>query len=174
MVSGDTAGPRNRGLKMRERRGAADVRDAQQADPVALGGGNFSRRIQGSGHRQFHVRLAGAQIHIAHQNIGDRLAAARLRMHAERKRTAGGQGGQRNAPMAAGVGARLERGGTHRYRDAIAGGCLTPHRDRPIALQDRVVREHLVQQAAGRRRIGREPRGREHDGQHPTQHNARC
>jgi hypothetical protein len=47
--------------------------------------------------------------------------------------------------MAAGVGARLERGRAHRHRDAIADGCLAPHWDLPVALQDRVIPKHLMQ-----------------------------
>src|SRR5688500_10209720 len=85
-------------------------------------------------------------------------------MRGERMRAARRHGRQRRAPTAGPVRACALRGGTPRDRDFFSRRRRSPHRDRTIALEHAVVREHSRQQ----RFLGR-CRQRQAQGQpHPT------
>ncbi len=137
--------PGNRRLKMLQRRRAAGVGNGQNADQIIGGAGNFARGVQRSRNRQLHVRLAGAQPHIAHQQVGDCLARAGLRTYRQYIRTAGRHGGERSAPVTGCVGTRADGAGGDRDGHAIARCGFAPDRDWPVALQYGVIHKHVGQ-----------------------------
>ena len=91
-----------------------------------------------------HVRLAGAQPHLAHEHVLEPqlvLAAA----HLEHVRSAGLERVELDEPRAALVGARVRRESGEAHLDALARGGSAPHAHGLVALQDHVVTERAVE-----------------------------
>ncbi|MNK30752.1 hypothetical protein D3C87_491720 [compost metagenome] len=137
--------PRNRRGEGGLGRHGRGLGHGQQADRRLRGSGHLAVRIKRASHRKLHVRLPGAQPdiaqqHVAHDPGGLPCAHRHFMRPADRDRAQG------CLPVAVAIGACAEQlpGECDGHRDT--GRCIAPHRNRPVALQDRVVLEQRMQQ----------------------------
>ena len=97
----------------------------------------FRHGIQAAAHGQFHVGLARAEEHVAHQDIIHQGA-----VHLQRIRTAGGRCGQFRLPEALAVGLGDNPALLPRKGDLGVRGRPAPNGDRTVPLEHHVVREN--------------------------------
>jgi hypothetical protein len=104
-----------------------------------------------------HVRLTGTEIHIADQDVAHRLRLV-VGGRRQRERTTSSHPRQPGAPAAVAAGPRLHARAAERNRDGDARCGLPVDLDRPVALQDRMILKHRMEDgSAGRRRLLRAP-----------------
>ncbi len=148
--------PRGRAAELRLRGRAGLRRYLEHADRWLLRIGDLAARIQRALHRQFHVRLARTQPHVAEQHVGGALHAAVRGAGLQGIRPACRQRRQLGLPAALAVGARLHALLRQLHGHRLARRGLPPDADRRIALQHRVVLEQGIQQRCG---VGMRERG---------------
>jgi hypothetical protein len=97
-------------------------------------------------HRQLHARLAGTEIHVADEDVVERLHPTARGVHDETVRAPGRPGGQLGGPPAVGVRNRGGRRPAQQNPSGIGGDDPTPHRNRLAALQNDMILKHAVQE----------------------------
>ncbi len=121
------------------------ARHGQQADVGVFGLLDLVIVVAGAD-AHLHVRLAGADPHVAHQDVGDRHGDRTGDRHGVG--TAGRERADLHRPTPIGRGGGRALRTVHRHRDHAAGRRPAPHRHRHVALQHGVVAEQRVQEGA--------------------------
>ncbi len=142
------------------------LRYGEQPDPWHRGCGNLAGCVERAPHRQFHVRLARAQPHVADQHVARRLPARSV-VYLQRVGTASGDRVQHRLPAACGVRPAAHRLPRKRHGNRLPRACVSPDRNGPVTLQDGVIPEQRMQQS---RRLPRRGRHRHYCRSHHQQH----
>ncbi len=151
--SGEPPGSARR--QLRGRRHSIDVGHGEQPKPIVRRPRRDPVAVPRARDGQLHVRLAGAQEHVADEDVGQRLRSARRGARLEREGPAGAHRRQLGGPAARGVRASARLLPVERDAHRLAGGGAAPHGNRAIALQDGVVLEDGGEQRLRRDRLRR-------------------